>query len=152
MRPFFFVSREAHSLNWISFQFWRHVQGSTYTIVHSVTFNVPQSGPFEFILPPEERDQLQPGDIMGYSTVYNVALPGILPYSDVTCAYQPTICYVQTHTMTDTMNIATCENCRLYSMQAIFNGKILVCCVKFTKFRQFCNWLIPLLFIITNTK
>ena len=108
------------------FQFWRHVQGSTYIVVHSFTFIVPQSGPFELILPQEECDNLKSGDIMGYSTIYNNDLPGIVPYSEVACLYQPTISYVHAMTLTDTMDIPTNDKCRLYSMQAIFDGKICV--------------------------
>ena len=100
------------------------MQDYTYTLVHSVTFTVPQSGQFEYILSQEEQDLLRPGDIMGYSIVYDDNADGILYWSSITCPGQPTNRYTYTLAVLDTMDITEDGGCREYSMQAIFDGTI----------------------------
>ena len=94
-----------------------------YTLVHSVTFTVPQYGQFEYILSQEEQNLLRSGDIMGYSIVYSDDADGILYYTSITCPGQPTNRYTYTLAVLDTMDITEDAGCREYSMQAIFDGK-----------------------------
>ena len=91
--------------------------------MHTVTFNVTQSGEFEFILPQEERDKLESGDIMGYSTVYTNVGETILPSTYAACSGQPTIRYVYQPALTDTMIFTADLDCREQSLRAIFAGK-----------------------------
>ena len=91
--------------------------------MHTVTFNVTQSGEFEFILPQEQRDELESGDVMGFSMVYTNVGETILPFSRLVCPGQPTVRYVYALALADTMDIPTNPDCREYSLQAIIAGK-----------------------------
>ena len=122
----YFIAISIQASSWIIFQFWRHVQGSvsTYTLVHTVTFTVPQSGAFQSILPQERRDWLEAGDVMGYSTIHVNVSETILPWEYVTCSGQSTIGFVHATVLMDTMTFtAIPDNCRKQSLQMIFAGR-----------------------------
>ena len=107
---------------WIIFQFWRKSSRYVYHLMHTVTFTVPQSGQFEYILPPIQRDRLESGDTMGYIMPNG---DSTLPYDDWNCTGPSTVRFSLTRYVVKAMTLYFSHPllCRRYSLQAIFSGK-----------------------------
>ena len=100
-----------------------------------MTFAVPNSGKFQFILPQEERDQIQSGDIMGFSTVYSTTR--IIPFTFISCLGTYTIRFAKPVDLLSSLDFWGNEDCREYSLQVLFHGNVHGCLPSLTLIARF---------------